>query len=222
LHCGCDLGGVALAGGEREVRGAIESSASIGVAVFAGHRATVEAPRVAADAATYRAKTWQHGSYWMFDPALDGEASTAMAWRLEAPMTSQTLIPLARAWTAALVCVLAVGCSTAPRTPAPNPKAAKISALRNLGFAPANDGWELSLGVKLPFDSDVKSVSDEGRPAVAGLAHTLGTERIRVEGPTDNVGNAKYNAGLSQRRAESVAKHLIRFGWRDDAIERRL
>jgi diguanylate cyclase (GGDEF)-like protein len=59
--------------------GAIESSASIGVAVFPGHGATVEALMLAADAAMYRAKTRQPGSYWMFDPALDGETSTALA-----------------------------------------------------------------------------------------------------------------------------------------------
>ncbi len=54
--------------------GAIESSASIGVAVFPGHGATVETLLLAADAAMYRAKTRQPGSYCMFDPALDGQA----------------------------------------------------------------------------------------------------------------------------------------------------
>jgi outer membrane protein OmpA-like peptidoglycan-associated protein len=139
-------------------------------------------------------------------------------------MTSQTPLPLARAWIAALVCVLAVGCSTAPPKPAPSAKEAKISALRTLGFAPATDGWELSLGVKLLFESDVDDVSGQGRAAVADLARTLGTlgiERIRVEGHTDNVGSAKYNMGLSQRRAESVAQHLVKIGWRNDMIERR-
>jgi outer membrane protein OmpA-like peptidoglycan-associated protein len=99
----------------------------------------------------------------------------------------------------------------------------RIAALKNLGFAPANDGWELKLGVKLLFESNVDTLSDEGRSAVAEVARTLGTigiERIRVEGHTDNVGSAAYNAALSQRRAESVARHLVATGWRNDAIER--
>ena len=59
--------------------GNIESSASVGVAVFPGHGTTVEALLLAADAAMYRAKTRQPGSHWMFDPALDGQVSTGAA-----------------------------------------------------------------------------------------------------------------------------------------------
>lgn len=138
-------------------------------------------------------------------------------------MASQPINARSRGWIAALGCMLVLGCSTAPSAPAPSPKEAKMAALRNLGFAPAADGWELSLGFKLLFDSDVDTASGEGLAAIADLARTLGTlgiERIRVEGHTDNVGNANYNAALSQRRAESVARHLVKIGWRDDAIER--
>ncbi|HSW22213.1 MAG TPA: OmpA family protein [Burkholderiaceae bacterium] len=112
-----------------------------------------------------------------------------------------------------------LGCST----PAAPPKEAKIATLKQLGFTPASDGWEISLGVKLLFDSDVDSLSDQGRTAVSDLARTLrevGIDRIRVDGHTDNVGSDKYNAGLSRRRAESVAQHLVKVGWRDETIER--
>ena len=139
-------------------------------------------------------------------------------------MSSQTRIPRWRGWIAALACLFALGCSTPPPAPAPGPREAKLAALRNLGFAPASDGWELNLGVKLLFDTDVGAVSDAGRSAVADLARTLATlgiERIRVEGHTDNVGSDRYNEALSLRRAESVAQHLVVMGWRDDAIERR-
>lgn len=139
-------------------------------------------------------------------------------------MSSQVVVPRWRALLAALGCVVVLGCSTAPSVPAPSPTEAKITALRSLGFEPGDDGWELNLGVKLLFESDVGSVSDEGREAVAELARTLsalGIERIRIEGHTDNLGNAKYNETLSLRRAESVAQHLVRIGWRDSAIERR-
>jgi diguanylate cyclase (GGDEF)-like protein len=59
--------------------GAIDSSASIGVAVFPGHGATVQALLLAADAAMYRAKTTQPGSYCVFDSVLDGETNTRIA-----------------------------------------------------------------------------------------------------------------------------------------------
>jgi OmpA-OmpF porin, OOP family len=36
--------------------------------------------------------------------------------------------------------------------------------------------------------------------------------KIRIEGHTDNKGKAKYNKKLSQRRAESVRKYLIKRG----------
>jgi len=124
-----------------------------------------------------------------------------------------------RAWIAALCCVVVVGCSTPP----PVTKEEKIATLKKLGFAPTGDDWELSLGVKLLFDSDVDSLSDDGRAAVSRLAGTLrevGIDRVRVDGHTDNVGSDKYNAGLSLRRAESVAQYLVGVGWRDDAIER--
>jgi diguanylate cyclase (GGDEF)-like protein len=59
--------------------GTIESSASIGVAVFPGHGATVDALMLAADAAMYCAKTRQPGSYWMYDPAVDGQTNPVPA-----------------------------------------------------------------------------------------------------------------------------------------------
>jgi outer membrane protein OmpA-like peptidoglycan-associated protein len=130
-----------------------------------------------------------------------------------------------RAWVTAL-CVAMVGCATAPPAPpaqAPSAAETRVAALRKLGFTPAGDGWEFSLGVKLLFDTDVDMLSDDGRGAVAKLARSLGElgiEHVRVEGHTDNVGSLKYNAGLSQRRAESVARHLVTLGWRDGAIER--
>lgn len=124
-----------------------------------------------------------------------------------------------RAWLAAFCCVaVAAGCASAPS------KDEKIATLKKVGFSSVGDDWEISLGVKLLFDTDVDALSDEGRAAVADLSrtlHQLGIERIRVDGHTDNVGSEKYNAGLSMRRAESVAQYLRGIGWRDDAIQRR-
>jgi len=126
----------------------------------------------------------------------------------------------ARLATFAAIALMA-GCAS---TPPPMPAEAKVATLKAAGFAPAGDGWEISLGVKLLFDTDVDGLSEEGRKAVSDLARTLreiGVERIRVDGHTDNVGSHPYNAALSLRRAESVAQQLRAAGWRDEAIERR-
>ena len=136
-------------------------------------------------------------------------------------MSSNLVVLPRRTWLVALCCAAVAGCTTAP--PAPS-REAKVATLKKVGFTPAGDGWEISLGVKLLFESDVDALTDDGRAAVSELARTLrelGIERIRVDGHTDNVGSDKYNAGLSLRRAESVAQHLRSTGWRDDAILRR-
>ena len=136
-------------------------------------------------------------------------------------MSSCTDVLPRRFWLAALCCAVVAGCASAPPPPS---KEAKIVTLKKAGFTPAADSWEISLGVKLLFDSDVDSLSDDGRATVSEISHTLrdlGIARIRVDGHTDNVGSDKYNAGLSLRRAESVAQYLRGVGWRDDAIERR-
>ncbi len=127
-------------------------------------------------------------------------------------------IPLRRALIGLACGLCLVGCQSAPV-----PKAQKVAALKNIGFVPGNEGWELSLGVKLLFDPDVDTVSESGRAALDEVARTLakvGIDRLRVEGHTDNVGSSKHNLALSLRRAESVAQQLVKAGWRDAAIER--
>ena len=56
-----------------------------------------------------------------------------------------------------------------------------------------------------------------------GLALTLtapGAEysTVLVEGHTCSIGPAGYNQGLSERRARSVADHLVSLGVRPDAV----
>ncbi len=36
--------------------------------------------------------------------------------------------------------------------------------------------------------------------------------KVRIEGSTDNKGTAKYNMGLSERRANSVMEYLVNAG----------
>ena len=118
-----------------------------------------------------------------------------------------------RHWFVLACCALALlGCQSVP-TPPVDARAHKLAALQRLGFVPAEAEWELSLGVKLLFESNVDEVSESGRHAMADLARTLaavGVERVRVEGHTDSVGPARLNESLSLRRAESVAQELIK------------
>jgi len=129
-----------------------------------------------------------------------------------------------------VLCLLAIsallGCQTPPPAPAPAPvtSEARMATLKSIGFVPNQDAWELSLGVKLLFDTDVDSVSVAGQSALQQVARTLstiGVDRIRVEGHTDNVGSPRYNDALSNRRAESVAQHLVKAGLAERTIERK-
>ncbi len=111
-----------------------------------------------------------------------------------------------------------------PAPPAAPTRADKVEALQKLGFVATDDNWELNLGVKLLFDTDVDELSSAGQAALADVARSLtrvGIERVRVEGHTDDVGSARHNDQLSLRRAESVAQQLVRGGLNDAAIERR-
>lgn len=132
-----------------------------------------------------------------------------------------------KSWASRLVMaglvVAMLGCQNAP-PPSLDARAQKVVALKKLGFTPAADAWELKLGVKLLFESNVDEVSEEGRTALAEVARTLssvGVDRVIVEGHTDNVGSAKFNDALSLRRADSVAQQLSLAGMKTAGIERR-
>ncbi len=121
--------------------------------------------------------------------------------------------------------LLLAACQSAPPASPPAPtREQKVAALQQLGFVPADSAWELNLGVKLLFETNVDDLSPEGREAVDNVARALtrvGIDRVLVEGHTDNVGSARHNEQLSLRRAESVAQHLVAAGLADAAIERR-
>jgi OOP family OmpA-OmpF porin len=65
------------------------------------------------------------------------------------------------------------------------------------------------------FDFDKSAVKPEGQAALKSMIEQAkGTtiEQVRVEGHTDATGPAKYNIGLSVRRAEAVKKFLVQEG----------
>lgn len=129
-------------------------------------------------------------------------------------------------WAAPLTCAAALlACQSVALPPAPSRNEVRTQVLKEIGFVPGPqpEVWELSLGVKLLFETDVDAVSPAGREALHEVARTLGrigVDRLRVEGHTDNVGSTRYNEGLSRRRAESVAQELTRAGLSDRGIER--
>jgi OOP family OmpA-OmpF porin len=65
------------------------------------------------------------------------------------------------------------------------------------------------------FDWDRADLTPRARQIIADAAHNVTrvqTTRIEVDGYTDLSGTAKYNTGLSMRRAEAVAAELVRDG----------
>ena len=72
------------------------------------------------------------------------------------------------------------------------------------------------LNDSITFDTGKDTIKSESFPlldqVVALLAEHAEMKRIRVEGHTDNVGNASYNKELSARRAASVVRYLVAKG----------
>jgi outer membrane protein OmpA-like peptidoglycan-associated protein len=46
----------------------------------------------------------------------------------------------------------------------------------------------------------------------------INVEKVRVEGHTDNVGNPASNQALSLRRAENVARQMVRIGFKPSGV----
>ena len=90
---------------------------------------------------------------------------------------------------------------------------------------PENDGCPLTgsaveVGIKrillkdsINFDTGKDTIQSRSFPLLDQVAKLLNDrpemKRIRVEGHTDNVGNAAYNKDLSARRAASVVRYLV-------------
>ncbi len=71
------------------------------------------------------------------------------------------------------------------------------------------------------FDWDRADLTDRARQIIAEAAQAttrVQTTRIEVSGHTDASGTARYNAGLSVRRAQNVAAELVRRGVPRQAI----
>jgi len=118
------------------------------------------------------------------------------------------------------VASLLAGCAgPSPASPPPVAVAvpdARETALRELGFRPTEQGWELELAGRVVFPVNDASLSTEALAAIERLARTLqslGITRLTVEGHTDNQGTAAYNQRLSERRAQVVTQAFVQRGF---------
>ncbi len=65
------------------------------------------------------------------------------------------------------------------------------------------------------FEFDSARILPESEPTLSAVAKLLTEEprmKVRIEGHTDNVGEAPYNRELSEQRAASVLEWLVRHG----------
>jgi len=65
------------------------------------------------------------------------------------------------------------------------------------------------------FDFDKSVIKSRFYPELNAVVKVLNKDaslKVRIEGNTDNIGTAKYNMGLSERRANSVMKYLVNAG----------
>jgi outer membrane protein OmpA-like peptidoglycan-associated protein len=82
---------------------------------------------------------------------------------------------------------------------------------RDLLLAPLKAGQRVRLN-NLFFDTDKATLQPQSRTELNRLADMLRLTpgmRIEIAGHTDNTGLPKYNADLSQRRAQAVADYLV-------------
>ena len=75
-----------------------------------------------------------------------------------------------------------------------------------------------SKALTITFDTGSSQLDENAKAIIdmnfVSVAKSFGNARIRIEGNTDNVGDANSNLLLSQRRAEAVANYLIeRYGF---------
>ncbi|MBX3162462.1 MAG: OmpA family protein [Deltaproteobacteria bacterium] len=80
----------------------------------------------------------------------------------------------------------------------------------------------LKRGIRIQFETnkaELLPVSNEILDEVAAVMSQNEKIRVRVEGHTDNVGQADYNKTLSDQRAASVQTYLVNKGIAQDRLE---
>ncbi len=85
------------------------------------------------------------------------------------------------------------------------------SILRQFNATPVEGGFRLTLPDDILFDFNSATLRADATPALALISEVLDFfegDEVLILGHTDSIGSATYNRELSQRRADSVARHL--------------
>jgi len=84
------------------------------------------------------------------------------------------------------------------------------------GMAVDHNGCPIITTLRINFDFNKWTVKKIYYPQIKKVAEILkanpNIKKVEVAGYTDNIGSAKYNLLLSKKRAEAVAKLLVKFG----------
>ncbi len=75
---------------------------------------------------------------------------------------------------------------------------------------------KIQVNEKIHFEFDSAEIKEESNDLMNEIAQVINEHpeilELRIEGHTDNVGSAKYNKDLSQRRAAAVRDYLVNTG----------
>ncbi len=115
-------------------------------------------------------------------------------------------------WALLLALLALAGCQS---TPPKGLSAEQIAVLKREGFTPTDEGWAYDLSGKVLFGSDLDTLNSQSQAIVERIGKALlgvGIQGVRVDGHADASGKAAYNQQLSERRAQSVAKALVKVG----------
>lgn len=103
------------------------------------------------------------------------------------------------------------------------PKAEAAAPAALVEPPPAPEMKTITLTADTYFDFDKYNLKPAGKQALDKLISEMGSmnsiAKIKVVGYTDSIGTEKYNIGLSQRRAKTVATYLTAHNIPADKIE---